>query len=287
MIPLDKPRQLAIAAIQASVPATVWSENASFVAQLRHRLSQHPIAAHAAIARLCQSRFNREQLQQIHLEYRHAIVQSFTDALLMAQYQTRQLEPRLRPGSKMYARFLLTLNDLDEFGFQPGVDASGYYRGNPHQAHYPLFEQVLTELGISLEDRLAYQPSAIAHRVRQFLEASFGDLSAVASLLAVAEEEVVLFSAPLRENSRAVGLSVQSGYYLCHGTRDDAQANADDDTHEDDLWCVLMQALTPDQHDSITQLCEQYCDLWVEFWDAQMHLLTEAEPAGVELSHCT
>jgi len=32
---------------------------------------------------------------------------------------------RLKPGQNN-ARFLLTLNDLDEFGFQPGIDSSGY-----------------------------------------------------------------------------------------------------------------------------------------------------------------
>ncbi|NJL20716.1 MAG: hypothetical protein HC895_07745 [Leptolyngbyaceae cyanobacterium SM1_3_5] len=266
--------------MKASVPATLWADNERFVADLRQRLQQHPVASHPAISALNQSSFNRAQIQQIHLEYRHAIVQSFTDALLMAQYQTRQIEPRLSPGSKMAARFLLTLNNLDEFGFQPGADATGYYRGNPANAHYPLFEQVLSELGISFEDRLAYQPSAIADRVRQFLEASYFDLRAVASLLAVAEEEVVLFSAPLRENARTVGVTVELGYYVCHGTSDDLQANADDDTHEDDLWYVLMQALTPDRYDQIAHLCEHYCDLWVEFWDAQMCLLTQAELVG-------
>ena len=276
----DHPRQLAIAAIKASVPAALWSNNERFVSDLRQRLREHPVASHRAISALNQSTFNRSQLQRIHLEYRHAIVQSFTDALLMAQYQTRQVEPRLSPGSKMYARFLLTLNDLDEFGFQPGVDAAGYYRGNPDGAHYPLFEQVLTELGITVEERLAYRPSSIADRVRQFLEATYTDLSAVASLLAVAEEEVVLFSAPLRENAKTVGVTVESGYYVCHGTRDDPHANADDDTHEDDLWYVLMQALTPDQYDKITHLSQHYCDLWVEFWNAQMHLLTDSKLAG-------
>jgi len=63
----------------------------------------------------------------------------------------------------MYARFLLTLNDLDEFGFQPGIDSSGYYRGNPNNAHYVLFERVLDELDISLEKRLStFQPRALA-----------------------------------------------------------------------------------------------------------------------------
>jgi hypothetical protein len=273
MMGMDNPRQTARLAMKESVPAYLWSENEKFIVNLRSSLTHHPVATHPVIAALNQGAFNQEQMKRIHLEYRHAIVQIFTDALLMAQCQTRQLEQRLKPGSKMYARFLITLNDLDEFGFQPGLDQYGYYRGNPHNAHYPLFERVLDELGISLEERQGYIPTQIATQVRKCLEDTYNDLSSVASLLAVAEEEVVLFSAPLRENTKAVGINVSTGYYVCHGTSDDVQAEANDDTHEDDLWYVLMQAITPAQYDDIAKLCLKYCDLWVEFWDAQMSLL--------------
>lgn len=222
-------------------------------------------------------------MKRIHLEYRHSIVQIFTDALLIAQYQTRQLEPYLQPGSKMYARFLITLNDLDEFGFQPGADdKNSYYRGNPLIAHYPLFERVLDDLNISLEERQSYVPSSISQRLRTFFEDNYADLVSVTSLLAVAEKEVVLFSAPLRENIKSVGIDVNQVYYVCHGTSDDAQATANDDTHEDDLWYVLMQAIKPAQYDDISNLCREYNDLWVEFWDTQLNLLAqvpEKQPA--------
>ena len=55
-------------------------------------------------------------------------MQTFTDALLMAQFQTKQLEPRLHAGAKMFPRFLLSLNIFDEFGFRPGLDKDGYYQ---------------------------------------------------------------------------------------------------------------------------------------------------------------
>lgn len=275
MTVLDDPRQLARVAIQRSMPEDLWLQNKQFMMNLKQRLQQHPIATHPAIQALNQGRFNPGQLQHIHLEYRYAIVQTFTDALLVAQFQSRQVESRLAPGSKMQARFLLTLNTLDEFGFQPGTDASGYYRGNPCYAHYPLFEQLLDSLGITPEARRAYTPSAIAKKVRTHLEDSFDDFSKVTSLLAVAEEEVVLFSAPLRENTKAIGVSVSSGYYRCHGTSSDSQAEANDDAHEDDLWYVLMQALVPEQYKVTIDLCEQYCDLWVEFWDTQVALLNQ------------
>ena len=283
MTVFDNPRQIARVAIQKSISDDLWLQNQQFIDHLKQRLQRHPVSSHPAIQALNQACFNQTQLKRIHLEYRHAIVQIFTDALLIAQYQSRQVESRLAPGSKMYARFLLTLNTLDEFGFRPGVDTFGYYRGNPCYGHYPLFERLLDQLGITVEERCAYIPSAIAQEVRTYLEASFNSFSQVTSLLAVAEEEVVLFSAPLRENTKALGVDVTSGYYLCHGTSDDAQAEASDDAHEDDLWYVLMQALAPEQYAVITDLCEQYCDMWAQFWDTQMTLLNQAEaiPASI------
>lgn len=108
---------------------------------------KHPVSHHPAIETLNNGEINKENLKRIHLEYRHAIVQTFTDALLMAQYQTKQLEPRLHAGAKMFPRCLLSLNIFDEFGFRPGTDKDGYYQGNPEYAHYPLFEDVLDDFG--------------------------------------------------------------------------------------------------------------------------------------------
>ncbi len=86
MMEMDNPRQLAKKAIKASVPAALWSENESFVAELRTTVNKHPVAKHPAIEALNQAAFSKEGIKRIHLDYRHAIVQSFTDALLIAQY---------------------------------------------------------------------------------------------------------------------------------------------------------------------------------------------------------
>ena len=277
MLDFNNPRQKAKEAIRASIPSDLWLANSDFVAQLSQKVKNHQVATHPAIELLNRGTFNREQMVAIHLDYRHAIVQIFTDALLIAQYQTCQLEPRLTPGSKMYVRFLITLNDLDEFGFRPGLDKYGYYLGNPSQAHYPLFEEVLDRLGVSQQQRKRYVTTKVASQTRQFLENAYGDLCSVVSLLAVAEEEVVLFSAPLRENTRAVGIDVSSGYYACHGSNEDLQADARDDDHANDLWYVLIQALTPQRYGEIEKLTRDYCDLWVEFWDTQASLLQTNE----------
>lgn len=253
-----------------SISADLWNKNLDFLNKLRAEISNHPVSRHPAIQLLNDGVIDKETLKHIHLEYRHAIVQVFTDALLMAQFQTKQLEPRLLSGSKMFPRFLLNLNILDEFGFRPGLDQEGYYSGNPEYAHYPLFEDVLNDFDLSQSERNDYQPSLIAQRVRHYLENSFNSYQAVSALLAVAEEEVILFSPALRQATKAVGFDVDSGYYYVHGVSHDATAEAADDDHEDDLWFVLAQACVESEYDSIRQICLEYCDLWEQFWDEQI-----------------
>lgn len=272
-IDFDRPRQKAAAMIRQSLPADLWGRNEAFVSELRREIGAHSITRHPAIAALNDGRFGMEALRLVHLEYRHAIVQIFTDALLAALLESRQLERRLPPGSKMYSRFLLTLNTLDEFGFRPGEDMDGYYRGSPDQAHYPLFEQVLEGLGISSQDIGAYAPSKEAARTREFLNSTFADNLLVSTLLAVAEQEVTLFSPPLRKNAATCGIDVGRGYYYVHGTTSDAEAEAADDDHEDDLWLVVTQAILPARYEEVSKLALQYCDIWSEFWDRQLQHL--------------
>lgn len=274
---LNNPRQSARDLLELTISPKRWDQNRQFVSRLRGHIERHSLAQHSAVQSLEASSFNLDTIRRIHLEYRFAIVQVFTDALLMAQFQTRQLEPGLESGVKMYARFLLTLNTLDEFGFKPGVDISGYYKGNALGAHYPLYERVLDELGISQSERISYQPSIQASRLRDFLERSYKDLSEVVSLLATGEKVVVLFSAPLRENAQTVGVDTTKGYYMNHGSSDDEHSEGNDDTHEDDLWYILMQSLSPDKYEKIESLCNEYCDLWVDFWNVQTQLVKSKE----------
>ncbi|MDO7192109.1 hypothetical protein Q5M49_00210 [Acinetobacter nosocomialis] len=267
----NNPRKKALAGMKQSISAELWDKNLNFLTQLRAKIAQHPVSHHPAIETLNNGEINKENLKRIHLEYRHAIVQTFTDALLMAQYQTKQLEPRLHAGAKMFPRFLLSLNIFDEFGFRPGTDRDGYYQGNPEYAHYPLFEDVLNDFGVTEEERRSYKPTSIAHQVREFLENSYNDYKAVSALLAVAEEEVILYSPPLRRATSAVGIEVEGGgYYHVHGVSEDKTAEAADDDHEEDLWFILMQACTEEDYIRLENLCLEYCDLWKKFWDVQM-----------------
>lgn len=267
----NNPRKKALAGMKQSISIELWNKNLNFLNQLRAKIAKHPVSHHPAIKTLNNGEINKENLKRIHLEYRHAIVQTFTDALLMAQYQTKQLEPRLHAGAKMFPRFLLSLNIFDEFGFRPGIDRDGYYQGNPEYAHYPLFEDVLNDFGVTEQERLNYKPTEIADQVRKFLENSYDNYKAVSALLAVAEEEVILYSPPLRKATSAVGIDVEGGgYYHVHGISEDETAEAADDDHEEDLWFILMQACTEEDYDHLEKLCLEYCNLWERFWDIQM-----------------
>lgn len=268
---IDGPRRIARNVMRSSIPEKKWIRNQDFVEGLISKIKCHRVCTHPAIAALKGSVFDLKELQAIHLEYRYAIVQIFTDALLMAQFQCRQLEPRLNSGQKMFPRFLLTLNVLDEFGFYADHRSrrESRYSGNPFNAHYPLFESVLDELNVTAEERENYVPSLAAQQLKDYLEDSYGALSTVVTLLGVAEEIVILFSAPLRENSRNVGVKVDRGYYFCHGSSDDSSIQAVDDTHASDLWQVLIQCLEIEEYEHIEKICSDYCSLWSVFWDFQ------------------
>ncbi|MBC7750307.1 MAG: hypothetical protein H7Z73_01105 [Candidatus Saccharibacteria bacterium] len=193
---LNSPREHAINVLKDSVTKEIWESNCNFVTTLRHQIKLHSLATNPIMDALNKGTFHLEAIQKIHLEYRHASGQIFTEALLMAQFQTRQFEPRLSPSSKIPERFLFTIKTLDELGFQPGHHRAGYYLGNPAYAHYPLFEKVLDGLGISQQERQNYVPNADSDRVRNFLENSYGRYVGVVALLAVAELQVIIFSPP-------------------------------------------------------------------------------------------
>ncbi len=267
----NNPREKALQGMKNSIPAKQWDENLQFLKQLRKTIAELPVCNHPAIELLNGGYLDKQRLTLIHLEYRHAIVQIFTDALLKAQFLTKQLEPKLHSGAKMYPRVLLSLNILDEFGFRPGLDKDNYYMGNPEYAHYPLYEDLLNDYGLTELDRRNYKPSKFADQVRSFLESSYDSYINVVALLAVAEEEVILFSPPLRQATKFVNIDVEGGgYYHVHGVSTDETSEAADDDHEDDLWFALAQAITKDDYESLTKLCIDYCALWNEFWDAQI-----------------
>jgi hypothetical protein len=279
---LHHPRKQALLAMRSTLTVAEWERNAKFVETLRSQIADHRMCKHPVIDVLNNQKVPLQVLQTLHLEYRHAIVQTFTDALLAAQLETRQLEPRLEASAKMAPRLLLTLNCLDEFGFRPGMDVDGYYCGNPERAHYPLFEAVLDDLKISASVRRDYTPTPSAARAREFLEESFAIYVDVVSLLAVAEHQVILFTPPLRRATGSLGIDVNDGYYFVHGVTSDNTAEAADDDHAEDLWQLLTQAVMTTDYESIFGKCRQYTDLWASFWDQQLIFIEQAGQIATE-----
>ena len=267
---VDNPRKIAFEQLKKSLNPEIWQKNSQFISEIKKELSKHPINNHPIINLLNKGVFNHAEMQKIHLEYRHAIVKIFTDALLMTQFQTKELEPRFPAGIKMIPRFLITLNILDEFGFSPGYDSNKYYQGNPNYAHYPLFEKLLDDYQLTVDDRNNYKPSDISNMLKDFLESTYDNYLLLSALLATAEVEVMLFSPPLMQNSQKLGIDTTLGYYYYHGSSEETDTDAYDDDHEEDLWNILIHAIEPKDYQYVKSRCLEYCDLWVTFWDYQL-----------------
>jgi len=266
---VNNPRKIAKNALVDSIGKTQWEKNNALVDKIKEKIKTHPINNHPIIPLLEDGEYDKEKLFYIHVEYRKAIVQSFTDALVMLQYQARTLEPDFGPGIKAIPRFLITLNTLDEFGFRPGFDSNEYYQGNPALAHYPLFEDVLKDF--QTEKSSDFVVSEFANKLEDFLMSSFDEYLQIAGLLAVAENIVCLFSPPLKANTEAHDIETTNGYYFFHGTSEDHEIEANDDDHEDDLWALIIHAIDEDKLSAVLNKCVEYCDLWQEFWDYQMN----------------
>ncbi|MFX5521366.1 hypothetical protein ABTD78_19070, partial [Acinetobacter baumannii] len=74
----NNPRKKALAGMKQSISAELWEKNSNFLTRLRAKIAQHPVSHHSAIDTLNNGEINKEDLKKIHLEYRHAIVQTFT-----------------------------------------------------------------------------------------------------------------------------------------------------------------------------------------------------------------
>jgi hypothetical protein len=108
----NNPHQIARNLLKNSVSNDLRLKNQWFVTRCREGLQRHPIAEYSMIQALNRGYFGLDAMQKIQLDYHHGIVQIFTDALLTAEFQSRQLDLKLPPKTKMYTRFLLNLINL-------------------------------------------------------------------------------------------------------------------------------------------------------------------------------
>lgn len=266
---IQTPRESAREALKVAVGDDLFDSNIKFVNELRAKISKHRLSKNETRDMMLSGKFSLNAIKQIHLEYRHAIVQPFTDALCAAQFRAYQLEERgvISAGDKLIPRFLLNLNCLDEFGFTFGKSQSGYYLGNPEYAHYPLFEKVLSDLGLDNESISSFVPAPVSENARRILQSTFDRFEDVVTLLAVGEIEVILFSNPLKVNTIKSGVDVSSGYYQVHGTEALGEKDAHDDDHEDDCWIMLAASICKKDYSRIETLAFNYLNVWDDFWD--------------------
>lgn len=262
---MDQIRKNAMKEMIASVGQEKWNENMHFLEGLISMVKNHKINQHTIVNSMQSCEYSLQEMQTMHMEYR-AIVHIFTDALLMAQYLSKKVENVMKPGSKAYARFLLTLNTLDEFGFYYKIGEPCNFQGTPQRSHLILFENLMSDMSITDEDRQVFVPSAITQKLKDYFLDAYDDYPLLLTLLAVAEEIVMIFSPVMRINTGALGIPVEKGYYQVHGVSDDEENNACDDFHQNDLWLILAQGAGGYDQEALIENTETFINLWEEFW---------------------
>lgn len=248
--------------LRQSISNEDWLINSKKVASIKQDIGQHPLFNHSIIAKLNRGELSLPHIQFIHLEYQNSIVEIFTDALLMAQFQAKQLDEKIASSIKMQSRFLLSLNIIDEFGLSQGK------QGNitSLNSHFCLYKKVLLDLGISPQDELNHQYTDESQNLRNYLENAYESYPMLILLLAVAEQQVIAFSSALKSAVEHLGVDIEDGYYYVHGTTEEDSKNASDDLHENDLWLLLTHSLHLSSEPDLKQAALDYCNHWDDFW---------------------
>lgn len=269
----ENARLEALTFIQSSLPPALWNENLDKIQQFKQQCVEHPLFQETILLRLNSQTLSLEKLKLIHINYFSAIVKSFTDALSMVIYQALQLESHQnihhhsRIHAKAYARYLLSLNLIDELGF----NSYELNLSSPAKSHLVYFIDLLHLLQINpLEQN---QVVAEAFELHQFLQAHLHSYEHLLLILACAELQVIKYSEALRMNLEKYDAEFTHGYYACHGVVDESDKLANDDNHQDDIWALLTQSYMQDKQESYQQLIDDYLYLWQKFWK-KMHEIT-------------
>lgn len=249
--------------LQHSIPQSAWHHNARFVQQVKSLVQNSQLLRHPMLEALYQGEVKLVTLRQIHLEYRHAIVQIFADALLMCAWQARQINGHSHGASDLQPRFLLTLNLLDEFGFCASHDTP------INNTRESLYQQMMRRLNISEDEQLSYSPTAEACYVRDILMRSYHHYPQLLCLLAVAEEQILAFSPALKSALQQHGIDVSGGYYQACGATTALDTPHLSHDHVDDLWLCLQQAGLDCDQEELMGSIRVYLSGWDQFWTRQ------------------
>lgn len=251
--------------VKKSVPAEIWQKNEIFSSELLEMIKMHPMTRHPLIKEMSGAALGLDVLRAVHLEFRTAFAQVFTDALIQTMFTSAQLEPRQKAMGKVSARFLLALNMLDELGFEAGVVVGGEYAGTPLQGHYVEFEKTLHELGLTDQQIQEYVPSDAAVACRRTMENVYGDHAMLSLVLAAAETVFSNFAGPWAKNVGArTKVDTSQGYHAIHVEH---EGDFIDDEHSEDMWFVFRQAIEPKRYDEARAKTREVLDTWNAFLD--------------------
>ena len=257
--------------IQNSLSPELWRNNACAIGELKQRTASHDLFRHPMLERLKACQLSLEQLKSIHVNYFTAIVKIFTDAQSMLIYQAAALENNAnihkesRISAKVYARYLLSLNLMDELGF----NTHNLAQSSPAKSHLIYFLDLMRQLELDASQQ--HKAEAEAHALQEFIQQHMHSYADLLLLLACTELQVIKFSEALRINMQAYDPAFALGYYACHGIADNSSQHlANDDKHEDDIWALLTQCFASEHSQHYKKTQSQYLELWNNFW-SRMH----------------
>ena len=262
--------------IQNSLQPELWQQNTQAIANLKRQTHCHVLFKHPILVQLNQSQLTLEQLKFIHINYFTAIVKNFTDALSMVIYQAVSLEknhnihPENRIAAKIYARYLLSLNLIDELGF----NTHQLEKSAASKSHLVYFLKLMQQLELDPLDQQQTEIEAFA--LAQFIHQHINSYTELLLILACTELQVIKFSEALRNNMSIYNSKFIEGYYACHGLADQNDATlANDDNHQDDIWTLLIQCYDQNNQQYLDQVQSEYLALWNNFWSKMAMRITE------------
>jgi hypothetical protein len=86
----------------------------------------------------------------------------------------------------------------------------------------------------------------------------------------------MIYSPAMRASVQALGVDVDAGYYMVHGTSDDEETKASDDLHQNDAWAILSLVLNEDNFGEAKAMATTLLTNWCDFWDVQQAIINGA-----------
>ncbi len=263
-------REIGRKIVRETIEDEQWNSNWRFVETLKTIVAKHPLSTHPIIEFLDVEDISKENNLKIHMEFGYSFAQIFTDSVCHAMQVTGQLEPRLGVRGKTSARFLLAINCMDEVGYIPGSENDDY-KGNPLNAHYQQFDDMLVDLGAKKDSIINHKPCQEAIEARASFENEYGNYRNILTILAIAEAIFDKFATPWADNvQKSTGINTKDGYHSIHVEEEDGHSIEDD--HSMDTWMLLCQAITEDDYQSLEECVKNWLDCWHKFCDKTLEL---------------